>query len=171
MDQIDLFHLRQLWVALFRSGFNIDSSAWRGWSDHKISSLEGVPGWVLNLSTADDKDEAMDAVRDDMVREYALIGAEALNDEALLIGFVYERYAAGEIPASTMWVTLNRELDFAQFMDDEKWKQFSQCEAPATRVAGAAEDKEEAEVAKKLAPLGAFVRQQANERLQMATFP
>lgn len=168
MDPINLFHSRQLWVALFRSGVKIDGLVWRDWAGRKIRALESVPGWVLNLSMVDARNDAMNAVRADMGREYASIGSEALNDEALLIGFVYERYAAGEIPASKMWAILNREVDFVQFMDDEKWKLFSQRKAPVTEAVGVAEEKE---VAMKLALLGAFARQQANEHLQMTTFP
>ena len=168
MDQLDLFHSRQLWLALFRSGVAVDRSAWRNWADSKIRSLEAVPAWVLNLFIADAKSEAMDAVRADIGREYLLIGARALSDEALLIGFVYERYAAGEVTASDMLATLTREMDFAEFMDVEKWKQFSQIVGPVTEVAGVADGKEELGVAKELAPIGLFARQQAIKHIGTA---
>jgi hypothetical protein len=168
MDQLDLFHSRQLWLALFRSGVVINRSTWKDWADSKISLLEAVPAWVINLSMADAKIEAMDAVRADIGREYLSIDAGALSDEALLIGFVYERYAAGEVTASGMWATINREVDFAEFMDAEKWKHFSQTVGPVTEVAGGADGKEEVGVAKELAPIGLFARQQAIKHIGIA---
>lgn len=170
MDKVDLFRSRQVWVALFRSGAKVESSVWTDWADSKIRSLDVPPEWVKNLSLADDNDDAMDAVRTNIGREYAPIGAEALNDEALLIGFVYERYAAGKISESDMWATLNREVDFAQFMDGEKRTRFSQIPGPSTEMTGLTDDIERAEVAKMLASLGASARQQAKEQLRISTF-
>lgn len=171
MDQIDLFHSRQTWMAIFRSGAEIHSSEWTDWADSRIRSPERMPEWVLNLSMADARGDATNAVRTDIGRDYAEVGAEALDDQALLIGFVYERYAAGDITASGMWFILNSEVDFAQFMDDEKWKQFSASGDVTTKVAGAGEGNVETEMVSKLAPLGLFARQQASKHLGIATFP
>lgn len=97
MDHIALFHSRQVWSAFLQSGAPIGASTWRGWADSRIGALSVPPLWVLELAVAGDRSAALTSVLSGMGDESGSTDSEALSREALLIGFIYGRYASHDI--------------------------------------------------------------------------
>src|SRR5262245_41260416 len=95
-----LSEARYVWVALLRSGTPCDQSRWRDWADAQIlRAQESPPAWIIDLSLASTHQEALQAVATDL----GLEELSPLDLEALLIGFVADRYFKGEIPLDVMW--------------------------------------------------------------------
>lgn len=120
-----LFQARQLWTFLLRSGSPCDSHRWRAWADAQIcAEVAVVPSWVLALSTAASRDQASDALAEDLGLDVAKYRGQMFDGEALTIGFVFARHLDGELSRDEMWAELQRTVDIAEFIDSGEWRRW-----------------------------------------------
>ncbi len=120
-----LFQARQLWALLLRSGTPCEGHRWRTWADAQIRDEVAVaPSWVLLLLTAATRDQANDALGEDLGLDVAKYPGQVFEGDALTIGFVFARYLDGEFSLDEMWAELRRTVDIAEFIDSGKWRRW-----------------------------------------------
>jgi hypothetical protein len=121
MKPLLLVEARQVWRAALRAGVKVTAAQWQAWADARLIREQAPAPWLLALSLAHSSGSALEAVECD-------IGLEAacwLDPEALVIGFVIERYLNGEVSLEAMWAHLGEVADVAEFMDSGKWKRYA----------------------------------------------
>jgi len=121
---------RWVWLALLRSGVPCEPAQWTAWSEARLFATERAPEWLCDFGSAATRDEALHAVS-------AGIGQETppeIDEQGLVIGFVVGRHLSGELTFEAMWEKLTALTDIAEFLDAEKWKQYSTL--PSSQVVG-----------------------------------
>jgi hypothetical protein len=125
MNSGSLFQARQVWGFLLRSGTPCECSRWQVWADTKIRAINAeVPPWLLALSSARTRNDAIRALEEDLALDSAAFPGQILERDALTIGFVFARHAEGDLSREQMWSELRRLVDVAEFLDSGEWRRW-----------------------------------------------
>lgn len=134
MTQYELFNARIIWSYLL----DLDDARllnWQAWAEETILNIDfTAPFWLCELTAAQSVQAALDCVREGIGMDYGDFATDEIDEESLLFGLLYVRFARQEQSAYEAWRIMADFGDLAEYVDSGNWRQYQQNRGVNTSV-------------------------------------
>lgn len=124
MTPHELFKARIIWFYLL----DLDDASlldWRAWAEETLRGIDFIaPFWLCELTVAPTAQTALACVRDGIGLDYTDFPASEIDEQSLLFGLLYSKFARDDEWAKPAWRAMADFGNVFEYVDSGHWRRY-----------------------------------------------